>query len=464
MMKNTLFFLVALLLITFASAKVTVVKTKTTTVARKTTTIAKPIETDIPEVSDAEVSVVEESEVEAVEVVEDEAVEVVEDESEVEELVEDKDEEPEVQEEVPQVTETVPEVTLENEESSSEEETTSKPAETTTVITITTTVEQPTTTIEKTTTTTTTEKPTTTTTTTEKTTTTTTTTTVVPTPTECVTEVFGVAQKFNAFLFGNFQGISSDVQGRLAAMGDIDIKGGYQNGAFTYNPVEHNKQTNYNCDEIKDYKYTIVAGGSINYKDNGEILNGGIAYGKEVTLPSYIKDQLKLKNCPVEKATIIDFEKTKKDLTELSEKLGKKKQNTKTTNQYGKLVIDLVKGQKLYVIDADKINEHWDVEINENGVDTKEIAIVLNFTKKDIVLTNFNVSSLSKYATKIIWNAPNAKNIKVENFRIQGSLLAPNADIEGNNANIQGTIIANNFKGNQQIDWVPFQGCIVFNE
>jgi len=325
---------------------------------------------------------------------------------------------------------------------------------------------KPTTTTTTTTTITTIPRPTTTTTTKVPTTTTTTTTTVVPVPTECVTEVFGIATDFNGFFFGDFVGTNSDVQGRLAAKGNIDISGGYQNGAFNFDPVNHATQSNYDCTDAKvtgSVLYSIVAGGSVNYRDHGEILNGGVAYGNDISLPQYIQEALGRRHCPIDKKRIIDFDKEKVKLTTLSKNLGSVSQNAKLTNEYGKLVIDLVPGQKLYTINADQISQYWDIEVRDNGVNTDEIAIVLNFTGSSIVLKDFNVSSLNKYATKTIWNAPNAKNIKIENFRVQGSLLAPNADIEGTNANIQGQMIANNFKGNLQIDWVPFLGCIDIN-
>eukprot|EP00833_Pecoramyces_ruminatium_P014001 jgi/Orpsp1_1/1188033/evm.model.d7180000061987.1 len=288
-----------------------------------------------------------------------------------------------------------------------------------------------------------------------------------PTPSnpsnECSTEILGMAQPFNAFFFGDFTGFSSDVQGRLAAKGTVNISGGYQNGAFTYDPVKHNQQTYLNCnDDIMkgDIKYSIVAG-NLNFRDGGEILNGGVAYQNSVDLPGYIREAIERHHCPIEKKNFIDFEKEKKNLIALSEKLGNMKENTKTKNEWGKLVIDLVPGQKLYVINISNINEFWNIDIKENGVNTDEITIIFNIPNEDIVtFSNYDISGLNKYATRILWNVPNASKILIQNFRIQGSLLAPKSDIEGYNGNIQGQIIGNSFKGNLQMDWVPFYGCL----
>jgi choice-of-anchor A domain-containing protein len=298
--------------------------------------------------------------------------------------------------------------------------------------------------------------------TTTATTTTTTTTAPASSSGECSTEAFGMAQPFNGFFFGDFTGTSSDVQGRLAAKGTVNISGGYQNGGFIYDPVKHNEQTNLDCTDEKmkgDIKYAIVAG-TLNFRDGGEIINGGVAYQNSVDIPGYIKEAIERHKCTVEKKNVIDFDKEKQNLTSLSKKLGNMKANTKTTNEWGKLVIDLVPGQKTYVIMED-ISKYWGISINENGVNTDEITIIFNLLSDNITLSNFDISSINKYATRIVWNAPNAKKVRIENFRIQGSLLAPNADIEGYNGNIQGQMIGNSFKGNLQIDWVPFYGCLL---
>ena len=398
------------MLVTFASAKVTIVRTRTVARFARSTNVAEQIASALAD--------------------------AIKNDEDKEDLIND----------IADVLDVNIDPVDDDESSSDDETTTSSVPEPTTTTTTTTTTKVP--------------PPTT-------TTTTTTTTTVAPVPTECTTEVFGVASEFNGFFFGDFVGISSDVQGRLAAKGNIDISGGYQNGAYNFDPVNHSTISNYDCNDGKvtgSLLYSIIAGGSVNYRDHGEILNGGVAYGNEVSLPHYIQEALDLKHCPVDKKRLIDFDKEKDRLTTLSENLGDVDENAKLTNEWGKLIIDLVPGQKLYTINADQISQYWDIEVRDNGVNTDEIAIVLNFTGSTIVLKDFNVSSLNKYATKTIWNAPNAKNIKIENFRIQGTLLAPNADIDGNNANIQGHMIANNFKGNLQIDWVPFLGCIDTSE
>ena len=293
--------------------------------------------------------------------------------------------------------------------------------------------------------------------------TTTTTTTQTQAPSgECSTEIFGMAQSFNAFFFEDFTGISSDVQGRLAAKGAVDISGGYQSGAYTYDPVAHSKISNHNCDDDHmkgDVQFAIVAG-SVKFHDNGEILNGGVAYQDSVDIPSTIKETIEGHNCSIEQTSFIDFEKEKQSLTALSQKVGNMNENAKVTKESGKLVVDLVPGQKIFVITIENLSQIQEIVINENGVNIDEITIVFNITSDNVTFTGFDTSKLHQYDTRILWNAPNAKKIEIKNFRIEGSLLAPFADIEGNNGNIQGQMIANSFKGNLEIDWVPFYGCL----
>ncbi|KAG4104222.1 hypothetical protein H8356DRAFT_1640614 [Neocallimastix lanati (nom. inval.)] len=271
-----------------------------------------------------------------------------------------------------------------------------------------------------------------------------------------------MAQSFNAFFFEDFTGISSDVQGRLAAKGAVDISGGYQSGAYTYDPVAHSKISNHNCDDDHmkgDVQFAIVAG-SVKFHDNGEILNGGVAYQDSVDIPSTIKETIEGHNCSIEQTSFIDFEKEKQSLTALSQKVGNMNENAKVTKESGRLVVDLVPGQKIFVITIENLSQIQEIVINENGVNIDEITIVFNITSDNVTFTGFDTSKLHQYDTRILWNAPNAKKIEIKNFRIEGSLLAPFADIEGNNGNIQGQMIANSFKGNLEIDWVPFYGCL----
>ncbi|OUM63309.1 hypothetical protein PIROE2DRAFT_69398 [Piromyces sp. E2] len=278
----------------------------------------------------------------------------------------------------------------------------------------------------------------------------------------CSTEALGIASKFNAFFFGDFNGFSSDVQGRLAAKGTVNISGGYQNNAFLFDPVKHSKGSNYKCDEsqLKDkFKYAIVAG-TLNFKDNGEISNGGVAYTNSVNLPGYISDSIKNHKCPNEKKNVIDFDTERQNLINLSKKLSGISAKCKTTIQWGTVTVDLVQGEKTCIVNLDSLENLYTFKINENGVKVEDVTIVFNIKSNSVNFTNFDLFSINKYAPRILWNVPNASKVLIQNFRIQGSLLAPTADIEGNNGNIQGIIIGNSFKGNLEMDWVPFYGCI----
>jgi len=288
-------------------------------------------------------------------------------------------------------------------------------------------------------------------------------TTIIETPTpsnECTTEVFGIASKFNAFFFGDFTGYSSDVQGRLAAKGTINISGGYQNNAFLFDAVNHQHHSNFKCDESNlkdDFKYAIVAG-TLNFKDGGEISNGGIAYSNSVSIPNYVAESIKNHNCPNEKKDVIDFDSEKEKLINLSNKLTNVRENCKKSIQWNKLTLDLVPDQKTCYVTIDDLSQIDNIKINENG--NTDATIVFNVKGENVKFSNFDIYNLNKYATRILWNVASATKLTIENFRVQGSLLAPNADIEGNNSNIQGHIIGKSLKGNLQMDWVPFYGCI----
>jgi len=278
------------------------------------------------------------------------------------------------------------------------------------------------------------------------------------------TKIFGLVHKFNAFFFGDFNGFNSDVQGRIAAQGNIKLTS-YQSGAYIHDPVVHVRKTNYACTESivksENMPYSIVAGGAVEYLNDGEINNGGVAYQTSVGLLKYITESIKSHKCSIDKKSVINFHKERETVVSVSTRVFGMKSNIVLKEESTKLVIDLVKGQNLYVITINNLAKFSEgIFINDNGVDIKNVTIIFNLHGEEISFTGFDTSALSKYSSNILWNALDAKKILIENFRIQGSLLAPNANIQGYSGNIQGQIIGKSFYGDLQIDWVPFLGCV----
>ena len=87
---------------------------------------------------------------------------------------------------------------------------------------------------------------------------------------------------------------------------------------------------------------------------------------------------------------------------------------------------------------------HSHVIINVNGA-------VVNFANAGIVLNGFNPA-------RVLWNFHHADTLYLNSIQIEGSILAPLADVSFNNGNLVGAIFARSYTGNGEIHlatWIP---------
>ncbi|OUM64618.1 hypothetical protein PIROE2DRAFT_60532 [Piromyces sp. E2] len=99
-------------------------------------------------------------------------------------------------------------------------------------------------------------------------------------------------------------------------------------------------------------------------------------------------------------------------------------------------------------------------KFNGNGVPSDNIVIVFNVKGEKITFTNCDFSSIKEYAHKVIWNMPNVTNLNINGVTVMGSILAPSANIQANNGNINGQVIVKNFEGTIHVLWNKFEGCL----
>jgi len=96
--------------------------------------------------------------------------------------------------------------------------------------------------------------------------------------------------------------------------------------------------------------------------------------------------------------------------------------------------------------------------INTENVDVNSVTIVFNFSDEN-VQRFIPFENLRDYASRVIYNFPNAKNIKIENVDIFGSIIAPNADVEIINGELRGQVISESLK----MTWVNMNDLVIFN-
>ena len=74
-------------------------------------------------------------------------------------------------------------------------------------------------------------------------------------------------------------------------------------------------------------------------------------------------------------------------------------------------------------------------------------SIIINVTGANVSMMNQGQQALSQYSDRVIFNFIDATLLSLSGIGVQGSILAPNADVVGNNGNIDGTLIAKSFRG-----------------
>ncbi len=134
---------------------------------------------------------------------------------------------------------------------------------------------------------------------------------------DCATGLpFGVPAAFNAFVFGDFEG-QSDVEGRLAAGGNVTLVDGFSVGDKLYD-------TNETCVTLSasnEWLFQLVSGGSVDW-ETGRLYYGSIAVGSmnDSDIGDIVVNGLP-ENCTVEEASPVDFASAKTTIENFSKDL-----------------------------------------------------------------------------------------------------------------------------------------------
>jgi choice-of-anchor A domain-containing protein len=256
----------------------------------------------------------------------------------------------------------------------------------------------------------------------------------------------GTASNYNAFVHQNFSAPSSDVEGRLAAGGNIDIanysvniKGSSQLYTDTHlSPaLVTGGDLNFSSGQIAG---NVFVGGNYTPTATGSITNGIVSVGG--TSP-------------------IDFDVEFTKLNALSSTLASISANSVASDLYSTqhlvgLGSNGLSGD-LHVFNLDASDMNFS-DYLLSGVD-KGDTVLLNIAGKDITTSwgNFGGSdhSLEAMSDNILFNFFEAETLNI-NAAIFGSILAPKADIKAPGGVIWGQVIANSWDGNTQINDNPF--------
>jgi choice-of-anchor A domain-containing protein len=247
------------------------------------------------------------------------------------------------------------------------------------------------------------------------------------------------AKDYNAFILGNYTGMNTDVQGRVAVGG---------NANFTSFGVGSSLSSAANGTD------TLVVGGTATYSNgqvfHGNIVAGTLAVANSVGLPNGTK---RVGTGPV------DFASEAIRLKDLSTTLAARTSNGTTgTTPWGALTFTGTSASlNIFTLTGAQLASASSFTVN---VPTGSIAL-FNVSGTSDQMQNFGYSLNGIGADSILYNFYQATALNISGIGVQGSLLAPLAAVNFSNGNLNGTLIAGSLFGSGEIHIAPFKGDLL---
>ncbi|MFH1057289.1 MAG: choice-of-anchor A family protein, partial [Pseudomonadota bacterium] len=262
-------------------------------------------------------------------------------------------------------------------------------------------------------------------------------------PAQAASIDFGAASSYNTFILNNFYG-SSDTQGALAVGGTATLE---------HYSVGDQLAPTFSGD-------SLVVGGTLNYL-GGRVFYGDVAVGGAANLNSGVywglvnngqsyQENLGASGLPV------DFDAAGAYLRNLSTSLASLPTTGTATQLWGGVKVQGDGSSDLQVFTvsgSDLSSSTWWHALSSIPSDA---TILLNILGDNITLTG-GLQPLEPYSDRVVFNFVEATSINIHGVSVEGSILAPFADILNAEGVIQGQLIAKNFSGSLQQNLNPFQ-------
>lgn len=261
---------------------------------------------------------------------------------------------------------------------------------------------------------------------------------------DCPIEDLGAAGDYNVFLFEDFDGESSDIQGKAAIGGDAWFE-------------------NYGIASKESSGGTVLSVGGRGAFDSVQIYGGDGELGGTCSLSEVGVPEGDL-TCELGTA-VFDTTEHQSDLEDLSEYLG----DLDDTGAIGVSdwgVVSLGAGSddvEVFNLDLDKITASMAFSTDIRTMNIKAGAdqtVVINLTGD--TTTFMDAMGFRLYGgvgeEDIVFNFPDTTALRVNAVTVPGSVLAPFADVSFDNGNIDGTLVAISAKGGGEFHSVPFAG------
>ncbi|MGJ8691594.1 MAG: choice-of-anchor A family protein [Thalassotalea sp.] len=257
----------------------------------------------------------------------------------------------------------------------------------------------------------------------------------------------GAASNYNAFIQQNFSATSSDVEGRLAAGGTVDISN------YSVN-IKAGDQLYSDTSE----QPALVVGGDLNLS-SGQIA-GDVYVGGNYTSTS--TGTITNGTATIGGVSPVDFAAEFANLRELSANLALLAANSVASDTWSSQYLvgagENGLGNDLHVFNLDASDMQFS-DYFLSAIDDGD-TVLFNVAGTNISTGTGNFAgsdhSLENISGNILFNFYEAETLEI-NAALFGSILAPTANIDADYGVIWGQVIAKSWQGNAQINDNPFK-------
>jgi len=241
----------------------------------------------------------------------------------------------------------------------------------------------------------------------------------------------GPAKGWNVFVAGDFGAPSSDVEGSLAAGGNVTVAN-YSIGFRLTPPATV---------LVVDHDLVFTSGW----------IYGDVYYGGAATYPYYPTSGAMSHSRP------IDFVQAFATLHATSSTLSTLPTTGTTTAQWGGLYLTGSDPQlNVFRISGAQVASSWGLSLQ---VPSSALVLVeVSGSADQLINMNFDLGGLPR--EHVLYHFPDATTLAVRGVSVEGSVLAPLAAVQFDSGVIQGSLVAASFNGAGQVNDYPFVACI----
>lgn len=250
----------------------------------------------------------------------------------------------------------------------------------------------------------------------------------------CFANGLGPADGFTIFTIESYQANNTDCTGRIAV-----------GGPATY--------TNFGVGSALDNSYgtrdDLIVAGTLSW-NNGQSFNGNVQVTGSANM-----NNVGIPNGSVGNDVSIDFDTAEEELQLLSNALFSTPANGSASNSWGQLTMTGTDPNiNIFYLSQSDLHPLWGMTITV----PQGSSVLVNVNHHTMQLSNFQLVLNGCSASDVLFNFPIANSVQLSGIGWQGTILAPSANIQFNNGQIDGALVCRTIQGNGESHHAPFIG------